>query len=174
MLRKTGTNLPPKIHTLLGTKRQRNRLELTPITVQEDGANKINSHEFNLPAIQFLTYQNKKCIKPMYKIKVVWLSSSLWINGSTLYYEQARPIGEGERRHKNIFAHVIQFIMMNGRYTTCFSDTRCNFGRGGGKLECNLTGTCHFLRISTTSLGKNIAFRYPVSKLLDYKIFPKQ
>ena len=37
-------------------------------TVHEDHVSKINSHEFNLPAIQFLTYQKQKCIKPMYKI----------------------------------------------------------------------------------------------------------
>ena len=71
-------------------------------TVHEDHASKINSHEFNLPAVQFLTYQKKRCIKPMYKIEVVWLSSSLRINSFTLCYEQARPIEEGERQHKNI------------------------------------------------------------------------
>ena len=42
------------------------------------------------------------------------------------------------------------------------------FGLMEGALECNLTGGAHFLRISTTRLGKKIAFRYPVSELLDY------
>ena len=37
-------------------------------TVHENHASKINSHEFNLPAIKFLTYQKQKCIKPTYKI----------------------------------------------------------------------------------------------------------
>ena len=37
-------------------------------TVHEDHASKINSHKFNLPVIQFLTYQKQKSIKPMYKI----------------------------------------------------------------------------------------------------------
>ena len=37
-------------------------------TVHEDHASKNNSHQFNLPAVQFLTYQGHKCIKPMYKI----------------------------------------------------------------------------------------------------------
>ena len=35
---------------------------------------------------------------------------------------------------------------------------RCKLGfhkAGGGALECNLTGGAHFLRISTTRLGKN-------------------
>ena len=41
-------------------------------TVHDDHASKINSHKFNLPAIQFLTYQNQKCIQTMYKIQVVW------------------------------------------------------------------------------------------------------
>ena len=40
-------------------------------TVHEDHASKINSHKFKLPAIKFLTYQNQKCIKTMYKIQVV-------------------------------------------------------------------------------------------------------
>ena len=39
----------------------------------------------------------------------------------------------------------------------------------GGALECNLTGRCPYLRISTTRLGKNFAFPYPVSELLNSK-----
>ena len=38
-----------------------------------------------------------------------------------------------------------------------------------GALECNLTGRCPFLRISTTRLGKRFAFQYPVSGFLDYR-----
>ena len=37
-------------------------------TVHKDHASKISSHEFNLAAIQFLTYQKQQCIKPMYKV----------------------------------------------------------------------------------------------------------
>ena len=37
-------------------------------TVHEDHASKISSRKFNFPAIQFLTHQKQKCIKPMYKI----------------------------------------------------------------------------------------------------------
>ena len=37
-------------------------------TVHGDHASKISSHKFNPPAIQFLTYQKEKCIKPMSKI----------------------------------------------------------------------------------------------------------
>ena len=33
-------------------------------TVHEDHVSKINSHWFSLPAIQFLTYQKQKCVKP--------------------------------------------------------------------------------------------------------------
>ena len=36
--------------------------------VHEDHASKINSHKFNYPAIQFLTYQKQKSIKFMNKI----------------------------------------------------------------------------------------------------------
>ena len=39
-------------------------------TVREDHASKINSHEFNLPAIRFLTYQKQKCINPCTKLKL--------------------------------------------------------------------------------------------------------
>ena len=42
-----------------------------------------------------------------------------------------------------------------------------------GALECNLTGRCPFLRNSTTCLGKNLAFRYAVSELSDYRNFLK-
>ena len=45
-------------------------------------------------------------------------------------------------------------------------------GPGGRALECNLTGGAHFLRISTDLFRKKIAFRYPVSELLDYKSSP--
>ena len=95
-------------------------------TVDEDHASKISSYEFNLPAIQFLSYQKKKCIKSMYKIKVVWLSSLLRLNSLTLRYEQAKPIENGKKRHKNIFAQVKQFIMTDEKYITCFSETRFN------------------------------------------------
>ena len=37
-------------------------------TVHEDHASKVNSHKFNLPVIQFPTYQKQRCVKPMYKI----------------------------------------------------------------------------------------------------------
>ena len=37
-------------------------------TVHEDHASKINSQEFDLPTIQFFTYQEQKCINLMYKI----------------------------------------------------------------------------------------------------------
>ena len=47
-------------------------------------------------------------------------------------------------------------------------------GGGGRALECNMTGRCPFLRISTTCLGKTVAFLYHVSGLLDYKIFRRQ
>ena len=57
----------------------------------------------------------------------MWLSSSLRINSFTLCYEQARPIEDGGKRHKNIFAQVKQFIMTNEKYITCFSETRFNF-----------------------------------------------
>ena len=59
-------------------------LNASDSTVHEDHARKINSRAFNLPAIQFLTCQKQECIKPMYKIYVVWLSSSLRINSCTL------------------------------------------------------------------------------------------
>ena len=93
-------------------------------TVHEDHASKINSHKFNLPATQFLTYQKHKCIKPMYKIEVVWLSSSLRINSFTLCDEQTRPMKEGERLRKNIFTQVKHFTMSNGKHGTSFSKTR--------------------------------------------------
>ena len=41
---------------------------------------------------------------------------------------------------------------------------------GGGALECNLTVRCLFFENLHNLFGKNIAFRYPVSKLLNYKI----
>ena len=40
---------------------------------------------------------------------------------------------------------------------------------GGGALECNLMGRCPFFKNPTTRLREKIAFRYPVSELLDYK-----
>ena len=118
MLWKTRTNLP-----VIG---KGITLNARKSTVHKDHASKINSHEFNLPAIQFLTYQKKKCIKPTYKIKGVWLFSSLRINSFTLCYEQVRPIEDGGKRRKNIFAQVKQFIMTNEKYITCFSETRFN------------------------------------------------
>ena len=45
---------------------------------------------------------------------------------------------------------------------------------GGGHSNVTWRGGAHFLRISTTRLGKKFAFRYPVSELLDYKDFQKQ
>ena len=50
-------------------------------------------------------------------------------------------------------------------------DTSCGPGGGGEHLNVTWWGGAHFLRISTTRLGKKIAFRYPVSELLDYKKF---
>ena len=96
-----------------------------PESIVHDHASlsKINSHEFNLPAIKFVIYQKKKCIKPMYKIKVARLPGSLRINISTLCYEQVRPIEE-KGGTKNIFTQVKQFIMTNEKYITCFIDTK--------------------------------------------------
>ena len=88
ILWKTQTNLPPM------------RKNARDSAVHEDHASKINSHKFNLPVVPFLTYQKQKCIEPMYKIEVVWLSSSLRRNSFTLCDEQARSMTEWERRRK--------------------------------------------------------------------------
>ena len=46
-------------------------------------------------------------------------------------------------------------------------------GGGGGALECpleyKLTGRCPFFKNLHNPFKKKIAFRYPVSELLDYK-----
>ena len=43
-----------------------------------------------------------------------------------------------------------------------------------GALECNLTGRCPFFKNLYNPFRKKIAFRYPVSELLDYKKLQKQ
>ena len=84
MLWKTHANLPPirviPYKVLIG---KGITLNARDSTVHEDHVSKINSHKFNLSATQFSTYQKQKCIKPMYKIEVVWLSSSLRTNSFT-------------------------------------------------------------------------------------------
>ena len=42
---------------------------------------------------------------------------------------------------------------------------------GGGHLNVTWREGAHFLRISTTCLGKQFAFQFPVPELLDYKKF---
>ena len=43
-----------------------------------------------------------------------------------------------------------------------------------GALECNLIGRCPFFKNLYNPFKKRFAFGYPVSELLDYKIFQKQ
>ena len=45
---------------------------------------------------------------------------------------------------------------------------------GGGFFNVTWREGTHFLRVSTTRLGKKIAFWYPVSEFLDYKTIGKQ
>ena len=58
--------------------------------------------------------------------------------------------------------------------TAIWNDALDPRGGGGGALECSWRGGAYFLRISATRLGEKVAFRYPVSELLDYKKFQKQ
>ena len=57
-----------------------------------------------------------------------------------------------------------EFWSASNGYSGCPSSSG-----GGGHLKVTWRGGAHFLRVSTTRLGKKFAFWYPVSRFLDYK-----
>ena len=70
----------------------------------------------------------------------------------------------------------LQLLTVNPLRIMC--STPWGGGRGlnlnpGGHLNVTWRGGAHFLRISTTRLGKKFAFRYPVLEFSDYKTIGK-
>ena len=96
------------------------------------------------------------------------------------YFQQSHPeniICSGKAGSLKVEHPGLEVLISNSRPRDSPAD-KCNLllqlRPQGGTLERNLMGRCPFFKNLHNPFRKKIAFRYPVSELLDYKKIKKQ
>ena len=91
-----------------------------------------------------------------------------------IWWQSTRNLRSYQQANKIYVENTVLIGLKRNAFCSQFFSHWISFnGHPERTFECNLTGRCPFFKNPTTRLGKKFAFRYPVSELLDYKIFRK-